>query len=739
MILNLMVPSLLSCGSMEPPGETQQAPDRYAEMEKAAPASKRAKDEGGSYPEAEEEPSPAVTESLSVLDYMDDGEMKLDADITGGLGGLIGAKGMRGEDKAAAVPTRSWFPETMLWAPSVVTDDAGLATVGVTVPDSLTSWRVLALGASRDGAQAGATHTFRSSLPVQIDLRVPDRLRVGDRVQLPIRVVNTTVEDQSGQLDVVTSGVEGGGGGAISIGARQSQVETVTIHASRPGPGAVQATLAGQDAVVREVTVVSTGRPLTQSRSGILGSEDSLTITSTAGAEHAEVRLTLFPGPLGVIRSELARSPGGSVSSAAYSQLLANRGDELLTALGAPPDEATIDALRTLRLRSQQKLVGPSLHAGAAVEQATILVAVSHSEDPLAEGMASRARDRLTTAQAGDGTWPVQNGATLQQLLVSTAWIVTAVDDPGASVRARGAFERYSQHLLDVEQADPYTAALVLRAGVDSDALREGLEAQVAGWDGKVPDGVVRPDGRPVRHMDVLAAVSTVLPDEARRDAVSSLIAGYRPGVGFGDPLTAILAIEGITSLDAGEPPDTLDVVLTIDGEEAARHELRRSALGETASLRVDAPRHGEHTYAVVSDGAWPGLAWHLDVTTWVPWEGGVGPQGLDVEVGHRELTVGSTTTVTLLASAPMGEAVTIDHYPPAGFVVDADSVTGGISTVDDERVRVKVGSHDGLIEVTYEAVPTLAGTLHTGATRLALQKDEDLAAVVPPEAWTIR
>src|SRR5262249_38890336 len=42
--------------------------------------------------------------------------------------------------KDAEGPTRSWFPETFLFEPLVVTDDHGAAVVPVRVPDRLTTW-----------------------------------------------------------------------------------------------------------------------------------------------------------------------------------------------------------------------------------------------------------------------------------------------------------------------------------------------------------------------------------------------------------------------------------------------------------------------------------------------------------------------------------------------------------------------------------------------------------------------
>ncbi|MGI5865882.1 MAG: alpha-2-macroglobulin family protein, partial [Myxococcales bacterium] len=75
----------------------------------------------------------------------------------GATDGFEDSGGSEGEGtRQAATPSRAWFPETFLFDPLVVTDEQGKASVPVRVPDRLTSWRVLALAHSRDGAQAGA-------------------------------------------------------------------------------------------------------------------------------------------------------------------------------------------------------------------------------------------------------------------------------------------------------------------------------------------------------------------------------------------------------------------------------------------------------------------------------------------------------------------------------------------------------------------------------------------------------
>ncbi|HZI03362.1 MAG TPA: alpha-2-macroglobulin family protein, partial [Archangium sp.] len=114
--------------------------------------------------------------------------------------------------EAPATPGRAWFPETFLFEPLVVTDASGLASVPVKVPDRLTNWRVLALGHSRSGAQAGAVSTFAGTLPTYVDPVLPPFLRAGDTVRLPVQVVNTTGASVTRSLKVEAEGVTVEGG-----------------------------------------------------------------------------------------------------------------------------------------------------------------------------------------------------------------------------------------------------------------------------------------------------------------------------------------------------------------------------------------------------------------------------------------------------------------------------------------------------------------------------------------------
>ena len=84
------------------------------------------------------------------------------ADAKGGPG-----QGDPGKSQAAGTApitkVREYFPETMLWQPALITDDKGVAHLGVNFADSITTWRLSASANSRRRLWAGPTSPSRSS------------------------------------------------------------------------------------------------------------------------------------------------------------------------------------------------------------------------------------------------------------------------------------------------------------------------------------------------------------------------------------------------------------------------------------------------------------------------------------------------------------------------------------------------------------------------------------------------
>lgn len=653
-----------------------------------------------------------------------------------------------GEEEAPT--TRAWFPETFLWRPLVITDEAGLATVSFTVPDTLTTWRVLGLAASRDGAQAGAVTSFLSTLPIYVDPVVPEKLRLGDQVFLPVQVVNTTDTSVSGLLTVEGLGLSASGAGQVTVGPGGAVVERVTAVASQPGPGRLAVRFASADAAVKELVIEPTGRPSAQSRGGLLVGAASMDLATPANTEHAELLVTLHPGPLGLLRAELDRAAGSGAYDAPFTFTLGVDGAATLTALGAAPDEAAIASLRAARIRGYQSLVRQLREVGP--DQALAVAAISRApeDDELAWRLAEVSRQRLAEAQRPDGSWSVPQGSTVQRLLVTTASCAWAVNETGSRVLAAGAVERLYDVAFAPEVADAYTAAWVLRAGLADAASAEALRGVVkdavsVGGDGlarvSLPAGVVGPDGRPPQVAEVLALAALALEGDERPALLAALMSAWAPGRGFGGPAASVAALDALKLSSLGAKPESMAVALKIDGVEVTRRALRADAVGEVVVLRAPAPLVGEHHYELVADGAWPGLAYRLDLTAWTPWTGEAGASGLKVIVDHDELSVGDPAQITLTVSGPENEPLLVEHRPPVGFRIDGQSLTGGtLVRADDESIVVALTlGPSGLATLGVVATPTLAGTLSTGATSVSLASNPDVIGVTPPTPWTVR
>ena len=136
-----------------------------------------------------------------------------------------------------AAPARSWFPESFLFEPRVVTDLSGNASLAVRVPDRLTTWRVLALAHTREGQQAGAVTSFLGTLPVYVEPVVPASLYTRDEVRIPVQVVNTTEARVSRTLVVRVDGgtLVGAPTRSVSIPGAAIIVESFVVRADRPG------------------------------------------------------------------------------------------------------------------------------------------------------------------------------------------------------------------------------------------------------------------------------------------------------------------------------------------------------------------------------------------------------------------------------------------------------------------------------------------------------------------------
>ena len=657
---------------------------------------------------------------------------------------------------------RSWFPETFAFEPLVITDADGLASVDVTVPDQLTTWRVLGLAHDQAGSQAGDLHTFSSTLPAYVEVTPPEVLRVGDRLRLPLQVVNNSADPYQGRLQARAIGdsARGQTSASVDLTAYASDVRTLPLDAVSPGVATVVATLGGEDAVQRSLRIVPAGRPEARSTGGTLAAPRSVELPAPDGSDPASATLELvvYPGPLAVVRAEMEQAParGGDLAAVAYTTALVGRGQQVAARMQVEVDP---DQLRTDRLRAYQQLVRHT-RAPSTAQALLALRGAAQLDDPMTRALSTRLATPLADAQSPDGSFAVAWGTgevSLERALVFTAEASSACDELDDRV-ARRAATFVARNAPAVK--DPYTASVLLGANLVAEPQRAALREQILDAVVEREDGsrVVRPteasqreDGSRPGELETTARAIVALQDDGESrellaDLATAVLSSYRRGSGFGDGRAGLATLEALAVMFDEPLPDQVQVRL-LDGEtELVAQDLDLSAgvkplVVSLAAPRTDAPLRLEASPAV------PGLVYTLTRTDWLDWdEPSADGFGLRVTVPDR-LRVGRSADLQLQAAVPGDEPFVITLELPAGLELDEHALdeldsSGAITRYEARPGRITLhapgqpaGASFGL---QLEVIPTLAGTLQWGAATLALRNDPQRQVQIQPAALRV-
>jgi hypothetical protein len=324
-------------------------------------------------------------------------------------------------------------------------------------------------------------------------------------------------------------------------------------------------------------------------------------------------------------------------------------------------------------------------------------------------------------------------------------------------LRAQGAFERH----LDRVQ-DGYTAAAILAAGPLPSSLADKLKARVLEALKQRADGsrylpvepeVQRADGQRPGEVEATALAVLALHGDPKAPLVdlgTSLLAGYRPGYGWGDGRANQLGLRAALVLFKDPLPPQVKVVLERDGKVITEGTLDAKALKEVLALEAAAPgSSGTHGWTVRAEPAVPGLGFSLALQAFVPWTKEERTNGLELAIAAPpQLMVGKPAEVTVSAAMPSGIAVRIRHALPAGVQPDTNALQQlvGAGTlrrfdVEDGAVVLEVGARPPgeSFSVKYRVIPTLAGTLHAQASTVEPLDRPELAYHLPPVTWTVR
>ncbi|MEZ4643968.1 MAG: Ig-like domain-containing protein [Chloroflexota bacterium] len=226
------------------------------------------------------------------------------------LGG--GGGGGGGGDGFDIDGPRQDFPDTAAWFPTLTTDFNGEAIVTVTLPDSLTSWRLTAKAATADTQVGQATANITTSQAIIVRPILPRVLTAGDTAVISAIVHNYT--DTPQEL-IVTFAMHNA---AITIHNSPTQTITLPPNASQILGWYVTAEAAGEalvlvtavpssndlrgDAIQLPLTVQPLAVPDVETQIGQFSGQFATTVTIPADAL-----------PLSTVEIQLTRSIAGSL------------------------------------------------------------------------------------------------------------------------------------------------------------------------------------------------------------------------------------------------------------------------------------------------------------------------------------------------------------------------------------------------------------------------------------------
>jgi hypothetical protein len=270
-------------------------------------------------------------------------------------------------DRHARRP-RSEFPDLALVDLARRTDHAGEATVDLDLPDSVTTWGVLVGAWDGQGGYGRATGSVRALLPLHLSLDLPERLVVGDVVEVPVRIRSTLRQAATCALEVEVTGCEivAPIPAKVTVPPRGLAAAKVRLRAGPPGPVRFVARVrAGEreDAIERRSRVLPRGVPFRMARFLPLGEATGLADRLPDDAKHLAARLVVSAGkPDDATRAlrGLIRRPTGcfeQTSATLYPALLAYR---VLEESG----DATVAGLRYHLVTGYQRILGFEVEGG---------------------------------------------------------------------------------------------------------------------------------------------------------------------------------------------------------------------------------------------------------------------------------------------------------------------------------------------------------------------------------------
>ncbi|MBI1388350.1 MAG: alpha-2-macroglobulin [bacterium] len=522
----------------------------------------------------------------------------------------VNAGGDKSNEYQAPDRVRSYFPETWLWNPEWETGENGSASMDLTAPDSITTWKVKATSTGPGGLGLAET-SLRVFQDFFVEPDLPYAVIRGDRFPLRARVFNYSSEAQTVRLTLAANpalGVEDDLVQDVPVPANGVAGATFTLQPSKVGTLPIELTAqtaSRADAIKKDLRVEPEGARREITRNGIIKDATSIEI-SLAPPVFIDPVLDQEIPPLEIVPdSERLRV---AVTGSLLGQSMTGLGDLVGMPYGCgeqnmiflAPD---VEVLRYLRATGQSN---PELRAqleyfittgyqreltfqhddgsfsafGEQDEEGSlwltsfVLSVFSKAREVYAidDAVLAEAAGWIVSHQKDDGSWPPVGLVIHQEMdggvegdLALTAYVVNALLEYGGADEAAVArgVEYLAQHVNEAENA--YVLALSVYALTQADssaadgALERLLEKGVNDRDGLHWE----PHAIETTGYAILSLISR---DRVEAQSALEWLSAQRNGLGgYGNTQDTVIALKALTAAAIRQSRDldsTIDVVI---------------------------------------------------------------------------------------------------------------------------------------------------------------------------------
>lgn len=209
-----------------------------------------------------------------------------------------------------AARLRTDFRETAAWQPQLRAGPDGVVKTSFTLPDSLTAYRLSAVGLTRAAELGTARAEIKVALPLSVQVFVPRFAVETDRLELAALIHNHTSEPRECQaawqiegLDIQqpessraqwTLSVENGKSrlsGRVTVAAGQSLRVPLMVVATASGAAKVSFQIEGVDAEQRELQILTVGRAREIALTGAFNDTHQLTLPEGFVADDIRISM----------------------------------------------------------------------------------------------------------------------------------------------------------------------------------------------------------------------------------------------------------------------------------------------------------------------------------------------------------------------------------------------------------------------------------------------------------------